>query len=205
MIDVDLIQQCADPRLEIALVQQFMGEMNAPNHLALRVFQGDKMVLVPAPKSAEKAVETTRQWVGKANVRVGLTQYPAGLGVTDPSEIGFELFDTCENIRLGTEGFGRVLRIVGGREEGDKASGFETAVQAYFTGWFEGEQVFYAEDPEPVQRLETAPAAGKAPREDADATPPLAEPADPNLAGIRIDLSVLGRPTNNRPDHAGTP
>ena len=57
MIDVDLIQQCADPRLEVATMQQFVARMNAPDHLAIRVFQGDKMILVPAPKSAEEAVK----------------------------------------------------------------------------------------------------------------------------------------------------
>ncbi|MEP1817452.1 MAG: conjugal transfer protein TraH, partial [Nitratireductor sp.] len=41
MIDIDLIQQCADPRLEIAVVQQFVAEISAPDHLAIRVFQGD--------------------------------------------------------------------------------------------------------------------------------------------------------------------
>ena len=158
MIDIDLIQQCADPRLEIAVVQQFVAEISAPDHLAIRVFQGDKMILVPAPKSAEQVVKTTRQWVGKANVRVGLTQFPAGLGATDPSEIGLELFDTCENLRLGTELFGKLLRIVGDREEEGGASEFETALQAYFTGWFEGEQVFYAEEPESTHPSESVPA-----------------------------------------------
>ena len=32
MIDVDLIQQCADPRLDVAIVQQFVAEMGAPDH-----------------------------------------------------------------------------------------------------------------------------------------------------------------------------
>ena len=197
MIDVDLIQQCADPRLEVAVVQQFVAEMNAPNHLTIRVFQRDKMVLIPAPKSVEEAVETTRQWVGKANVRVGLTQYPAGLGVSDPSEIGLELFDTCENLRLGTELFGKVLRIVGERENEDDVSVFQAAVAAYFTGWFEGEQVFYLEDPEPADTGEVMPAQGHISRADAESARDTAVPADPNLAGIRIDLSVLVRPTND--------
>ncbi|MAA99405.1 MAG: conjugal transfer protein TraH [Stappia sp.] len=197
MIDVDLIQQCADPRIEVAVVRQFVAEMNAPDHLTIRVFQGDKMVLVPAPKSAEQAVETTRQWVGKASVRVGLTQYPAGLGVSDPSEIGMELFDTCDNLRLGTELFGKVLRIVSERHEGSEAPGFEMAVKAYFTGWFEGEQVFYLKDPEPARTGEAMPAQGAVSRADADAARETAAPADPNLAEIRIDLSVLSRPANN--------
>ena len=197
MIDVDLIEQCADPRLEVAIVQQFVAEMNAPNHLTIRVFQRDKMVLIPAPKSVEEAVETTRQWVGKANVRVGLTQYPAGLGVSDPSEIGLELFDTCENLRLGTELFGNVLRIVGERHEEGDVSGFQTAVQAYFTGWFEGEQVFYAEKPESTRTSEAVPAQAEVSPAYAEAVRDSAVQADPNLAGIRIDLSVLVRPTND--------
>lgn len=197
MIDVDLIQQCADPRLEVAVVQQFVAEMNAPDHLTIRVFQGEKMILVPAPKSVEEAVETTKQWVDKANVRVGLTQYPAGLGIADPSEIGLELFDTCENLRLGTELFGKVLRIAGERGEEGEASGFEMAVKAYFTGWFEGEQVFYAEKPEPTRASEAVPVQAEVSPACAEAARDSAVQSDPNLAGIRIDPSVLCRPTNN--------
>ena len=124
---------------------------------------------------------------------MGLTQYPAGLGVTDPSDIGLELFDTCENLRLGTELFGKVLRIVGQGREEDEASDFQTAVKAYFTGWFAGEQVFYAEEPESTRP--SVPA--QADVSPADAKRDSAVPADPNLAGIRIDLSVLVRPTND--------
>ena len=197
MIDVDLIQQCADPRLEVAIVQQSVAEMNAPDHLTIREFHGEKMFLVPAPKSAEQAVETTRRWVDQANVRVGLTQYPAGLGVSDTSEIGLELFDTCENLRLGTELFGNVLRIVGERNEEGDVSRFQTAVQAYFTGWFEGEQVFYAEKPESTRTSEAVPAQAEVSPAYAEAVRDSAVQADPNLAGIRIDLSVLVRPTND--------
>lgn len=194
MIDVDLIQQCADPHLEVAVVQQFVAEMNAPDHLTIRVFQGEKLTLVPAPKSAEEAVETTRQWVGKANVRVGLTQYPAGLGVTDPSEIGLELFDTCENLRLGTELFGKVLRIVGERDEEGEASGFEMAVKAYFTGWFEGEEVFYAEVPFQHQNGEEQTSVQRPPQSVDPTNSSEPEQKNPNQAGIRIDLSVLRQP-----------
>ena len=188
MIDVDLIEQCADPRLEVAIVQQFVAEMNAPDHLTIRVFQGENLILVPAPKTAEQAVESTRQWVGKANVRVGLTQYPAGLDITDPSGIGLELFDTCENLRLGTELFGKVLRVVGERHGDAEASEFQTAVKAYFTGWLEGEQVFYAADPAPIHSFE-APPFNETPE------PDLVEPVEPNLARIRVDLSALRRAT----------
>ena len=47
MIDVDLIQQCADPSLEVAIVQQSVAEMRAPDHLTIRVFQVEKMDSVP--------------------------------------------------------------------------------------------------------------------------------------------------------------
>ena len=43
------------------------------------------------------------------------------------------------------------------------------AVKAYFTGWFEGEQVFYLEDPEPARTGEAMPAQGAVSRADADA------------------------------------
>ncbi|MCA9759580.1 MAG: hypothetical protein KDA27_27540 [Candidatus Eisenbacteria bacterium] len=111
--------------------------------------------------------------------------------------MGMELFDTCDNLRLGTELFGKVIRIVSERHEGSEASGFEMAVKAYFTGWFEGEQVFYLEDPEPARTGEAMPAQGAVSRADADAARETAVPADPNLAEIRIDLSVLSRPANN--------
>ncbi|MCP1201009.1 conjugal transfer protein TraH [Notoacmeibacter sp. MSK16QG-6] len=197
MIDVDLIQQCADPRLEVAIVQQFVVEMNAPDHLTIRVFQGEKMILVPAPKSAEEAVETTRQWVGKANVRVGLTQYPAGLGIADAAEIGLELFDTCENLRLGTELFGKVLRIVGERDEEGEASQFEMAVKAYFTGWFEGEQVFYADEPDKAHFAVSRPADMGLPQSESMTEQIPIDSSDPNAAGIRVDLSILNLPLKN--------
>jgi len=112
MIDAELIQQCADPRLNVEIVQQFVEQIGAADHLTITVKQGERVILVPKPETVEQAIATTREWVGQATVRVGLTQYPAGLGLTDPSEIGYELFDNCDNLRMGTELFGKVYRIV---------------------------------------------------------------------------------------------
>lgn len=201
MIDVELVQQCADPRLRVEIVQQFVEAMSAADHLAVVVTQDNRTILVPKPTTIEEAVQATREWVGKANVRVGLTQYPAGLGVTAPEQIAEDLFDTCHNLRVGTALFGKVYRIVTKWYGNPRPEAFDDAVWSYRTGWFEGEQVFYADDPENVEVAlpagadgadevdETAPgsdAPGSA-AEDHPAEPVSAE--DPNSAGIRVDLS----------------
>lgn len=113
-----------------------------------------------------------RQHVGKAVVRVGVTQYPAGLGVTNASELKLDLVDACANVRMGTKLFGKVYRIV--------------------TKWY-GNPVHEAFDDATL-----APAAEEDDdRRDAAATEPSVqartESEDPNKAGIRIDLSGIGR------------
>jgi hypothetical protein len=55
--------------------------MNAADHLTLHIAQGNRTILVPKPETIDQAVETTREWVGQATVRVGFTQYLAGLGI----------------------------------------------------------------------------------------------------------------------------
>lgn len=47
-----------------------------------------------------------RESVGKAVV----TQYPAGLGISDVSELDPDLVDNCASIRIGTTQFGSALR-----------------------------------------------------------------------------------------------
>ncbi|MDF1600346.1 conjugal transfer protein TraH [Mesorhizobium sp. YIM 152430] len=206
MIDPELIQLCADPRLEVEIVQQFVSEMNASDHLTIHVSQGNRTILVPKPETIEQAVETTQEWVGQANVRVGLTQYPAGLGITDPSQISHELFDSCENLRLGTELFGKVLRIVTQWYGGPAEPAFDDAIYAYRTGWFEGERVFYADDPGDVEvatpsrsttPVETEVGGSPAQAEAGPSEPPFSD-QDPNAASIRIDLSGI-RAHNQEP------
>jgi hypothetical protein len=209
MIDPELIQLCADPRLEIEIVQQFVSEMNAADHLTVHVAQGNRTILVPKPKTVEQAIATTREWVGQATVRVGLTQYPAGLGITDPSEIGYELFDSCENLRMGTELFGKVLRVVTQWYGGPAEPAFDDAIHAYRTGWFEGERVFYAEDPGQVDVAVPARSAtqgdvepdGIPTQAEAGTSEPPFSDQDPNSASIRIDLSGVRAHNQENPSN----
>ncbi|WP_122523177.1 conjugal transfer protein TraH [Pannonibacter phragmitetus] len=208
MIDPELIQMCADPRLKVEIVQQFVAEMNAADHLTVHVAQGDRTILVPKPETVEQAIATTQEWVGKATVRVGLTQYPAGLGITDPTAIGYELFDNCENLRMGTELFGKVLRVVTEWYGGPAEPAFDDAIHAYRTGWFEGERIFYAEDPGDVEvaapdraTAQTEASVGGEPDAAPDtgqAESPSSDP-DPNSASMRIDLSGVSAHNRENP------
>jgi hypothetical protein len=70
------------------------------------------LILVPKARSAYEAMAIVRQYAGKAVVRVGLTQYPAGVGVKEPADLKPDLVDACENLRRGAAMFAKVLRIV---------------------------------------------------------------------------------------------
>lgn len=207
MINAELIQQCADPRLEIEIAQQFVSEMNAADHLTVHVAQGNRTILVPKPETIEQAIATASEWVGQATVRVGLTQYPAGLDITDPSEIGYDLFDSCENLRMGTALFGKVLRLVSQWYGGPAQPAFDDAIYAYRTGWFEGERVFYAEDPGYVDVAVPARSAtqievefdGSPTQAEAGALEPPFRDLDPNSASIRIDLSGIRAHNQEKP------
>ncbi|WP_346658323.1 hypothetical protein [Bradyrhizobium sp. 156] len=70
-------------------------------------------------------------------------QYPAGLGVKDPSEMSPDLFDACRNIRTGTALFGKVWRIVwkwygNPTDDSVRSQVFDDAVEAWKRGQFEG-------------------------------------------------------------------
>ena len=210
MIDAALIQQCADPRLSVEIVQKFVEEVGAADHLTVTVKSGERTFAVPKPTTAEEALALTQQYVGQAVVRAGLTQYPAGLGVADKSELSIDLFDPCENLRMGTALFGKVYRIVTKWYGSPQPNAFDDAIWAYGTGWFEGERVFYADDPEDVKVAEPNVAedqeaegeksaeaeAGEGPSE-----PPFKD-EDPNKASIRIDLSGI-KAHNMEPKTAG--
>lgn len=208
MIDAALIQQCADPRLSVEIVQKFVEEIGAADHLTVTVKSGERTFAVPKPTTAEEALALTQQYVGQAVVRAGLTQYPAGLGVADKSELSLDLFDPCENLRMGTALFGKVYRIVTKWYGNPRPEAFDDAIWAYGTGIFEGERVFYAADPEDVKVAEPKPEeAEQAEGEQAADTgegpsePPFKD-EDPNKASIRIDLSGI-RAHNTEPKTAG--
>ena len=163
MIEAELIQQCADPRLNVEIVQQFVEQIGAADHLTITVKQGERVILVPKPKTVEQAIATTREWVG-------------------------------------TELFGKVYRIVTKWYGNPRPEAFNDAIWAYGTGWFEGEQVFYADDPTEMDVAMPAPPSDRVEvgQDDSVETgesggpsePPFSD-EDPNRASIRFDLSGI--------------
>lgn len=143
-----------------------------------------------------------------------VTQFPAGVGVRDASELKPDLVDACENLRMGTKMFAKIMRIVA-KWYGSPTSKevlpqiFEDAVYSWRTGEFEGASVFQAEEPETSWTMpQMAKPAGDEPdqategsdndRDDADPGPrdeeqpkEQAEEKDTGKAGIRIDLTRI--------------
>ncbi|MCV9999501.1 TraH family protein [Pararhizobium sp. YC-54] len=207
MVDAGLIKECADPALKPAIVEKFIAAAGSQDPLAITVRAGNRVVLVPKPPTPEAAMDLIRENIGRNVVRVGITQYPAGLGVLEAGALKPDLVDACANMRMGTALFAKVYRIVlkwYGNPTGKQAEAqvFEDAILAWQSGYFEGEAVFRA--PSPGEK-ETDPTAGNVPGAEADdaADKPEAddrsEPAasdepvdDPNRAGIRVDLSTIG-------------
>lgn len=205
MVDAALIQQCADPVLKPAIVEQFIERAGSQNPLAVTVRSGNRVVLVPKPATADEAMALIRQHVGHNIVRVGITQYPAGLGIKEPGELKPGLVDACENLRMGTALFAKVYRIVtkwyGNPTEKEVLPRvFDDAIIAWQTGYFEGTAVFRApgpvevEVPEPDKDEPTSDAIEQSADPDV-VTDPVQDEArgdDPNKAGIRVDLSGIG-------------
>ena len=196
-IDADLIHRCADPSLTPAIAETFVKTVGSTDPLSITVRSGNRIVLVPAAKTPDEALATIRAHVGHAVVRVGITQYPVGIGIKDPSGISPDLLDACSNLRLGTALFGKVWRIVlkwygNPADESVLPQVFDDAIEAWRTGVFEGAVVFNAADPGPsiVRKVNNSGAAETAeePSERSPGTPP----APPNEAGIRVDLSAVG-------------
>lgn len=201
MLDAALIKECADPSLKPAIVEQFVMAAGSTDPLAVTVKSGGRLILVPKATSAEEAMAIVRQYVGHAVVRVGVTQFPAGVGIRESADIEPDLVEACRNLRKGTAMFARVLRIVAkwyGNPRSDDVFPqiFDDAVYAWKTGDFEGISIFQTENPGtpvevPQQRGETAPAAA----DDTEMAPNEEQPTtarDVGRAGIRIDLSRIG-------------
>ena len=205
MVDAALIKECSDPGLKPAIVEQFIERAGAPDPLAVTVRSGNRVILVPRPKTAEEALALIRDNLGRNTVRVGITQYPAGLGIVEAGQMKPDLVDACENIRMGSALFAKVYRIVtkwyGNPTEKDVLPQvFDDAIFAWQTGYFEGTAVFRAKDPgdvklaqpEPVRRNGAGTQAGLSENKAESETPADASGSDPNKAGIRIDLSGIG-------------
>lgn len=200
-MDAAFLKECADPSLKPAIAEQFVAAVGPGDPLAVTVKAGGRLILVPKPKTPDEAMEIIRQYVGQAVVRVGLTQFPAGVGVKDASELKSDLMEPCENLRMGTKMFSKIMRIVA-KWYGNPTSKevlpqiFEDAVYAWNTGQFEGQSVFQAEDPGGpiVDRKEVSLDAADTPA-DAKSSRREAEPTDEKevgSAGIRVDLSRIG-------------
>ena len=202
MLDATLIKECADPSLKPAIVEQFVAAAGSTDPLAVTVKSGGRLILVPKAKSADEAMTIVREYAGKAVVRVGLTQLPAGLGVKDAADLRPDLVDGCENLRKGTSMFAKVLRIVAKWYGNPKSEDvfpqiFEDAVYAWKTGEFEGVSVFQAQDPGD----EAATPSREHPRQSdtsgdnsSDDTSPEnpQENSSVGSAEMRIDLSRIG-------------
>lgn len=199
MIDAAVIQQCADPALRPAIVERFIAEAGSSNPLAVTVRSGDRVILIPKPATPDEAMALMHQYVGKAIVRVGITQYPAGFRITDLSELNPDLVDVCENIRMGTALFGKVYRIVTKWYGNAVDEAFDDAIYAWRTGYFEGKAIFSEPEPGDVE-VATPTEVGPLQGEDDQSAPDPDEPVrdqtktadDPNQAGMRIDLSGIG-------------
>lgn len=196
--DADFLRTCADSSLKPAIVEQFVKQAGSPDPLAVTVRSGKRVILVPPVKTPEQALAVIREHVGKAVVRVGVTQYPAGIGVRDVSELTPALVDPCENIRMGTALFGKVWRIVlkwygNPTAEEVMPQVLDDALDAWKTGKFEGTAVFSAPDPGEPKVVERKHDDPPQPAPEAERPPDGEAPVgDPNKAAIRVDLSGIG-------------
>ena len=196
MVDAALIQQCADPGLKPAIIERFIREAGSPDPLKVTVRSGSRVVLVPQPKTPDEAMEIIRQHVGRNVVLVGHTQYPAGLGAIDRSDLKADLVSPCENLRMGTALFAKVYRIVVRWYGSPRDEAVEDAILAWRTGTFDGIGVFSAPDPgeEPAKSVPTDAVDDAQAASTLESSRPEAprNADDPNTAGIRVDLSGTG-------------
>ena len=142
-------------------------------------------------------------------MRVGVTRYPAGVGLKDPSEIGVDLLEPCANLRMGTALFGKVWRIVVKWYGAAVPEAFDDAILAWRTGTFEGRAVFLELDPGPLKgtdqdrRQSAGDEDGRPPPDKSvvraetsrefRSSDPRRIDEDPRRAEMRIDLSGAGR------------
>lgn len=200
MLDAAVIKQCADPSLKPAIVEQFIAAAGSMDPFAVTVESDGRLILLPKATSADEAMAIVRQYVGQAVVRVGLTQFPAGIGVRAAGDVQPDIVDACGNLRRGTAMFVKVLRIVAkwyGNPKGEEVFPqiFEDAVYAWKTGEFEGVSVFQALDPggaaksKQQSHVDSDDQAGVAVTAPEKATE---TKEDVVRAGMRIDLSRIG-------------
>ncbi len=209
MVDAALIRECADPALKPSIVERFIEKVGTADPLAVSIRAGNRVILVPPPKTPDEALALVRRWAGEAEMRVGITRYPAGVGVKDPSDIGGDLLEPCGNLRKGTALFGKVWRIVVKWYGAAVPEAFDDAILAWRTGTFEGRAVFLEPDPGPLKaadqdRMQTVGDEDRHPPPDKSpvrtgvpgevrSPDPRRIDEDPRRAEMRIDLSGAAR------------
>lgn len=152
MLEAALVEKCADPSLDVHVVEAFVRAVGNGDPLAVTVRVGPKRILTEKADTLEEALTVARGYVGQATVRVGMTSYPAHLAIGSGTELSPTLFDACENLRIGTALFAKVVRIVAawyGRNASKEALPYilSDSLQAWVSGEFDGKDVFQAEDP----------------------------------------------------------
>ncbi|KNY31141.1 TraH family protein [Agrobacterium sp. SUL3] len=201
-MDAALTDNCFDAALPPAIVEQFIASAGSDDPLAITIRQGGRLVLIPKQRTPDEALSTIKDYVGRAVVRVGVTQLPAGIGIADASDLQPDIFDRCENLRTGTALFAKVARIVT-KWYGSPTNNqllpqmLDDTIYAWKTGDFEGQNVFKAEDPGgPTffgkgsgEHQQAVPASEPEHHEEENTA---AEPMNASDAGIRIDLSRIG-------------
>ncbi|WP_374618785.1 conjugal transfer protein TraH [Devosia sp.] len=191
MFDAAFLEQCADPGVKIEIVERFIAAVGTENPLAISITSGNRIILPGLPKTPEEAARLAQRFVGSAVVRAGVTNYPVGVGISDPTEITTDVFDPCTNVRMGTVLFGKVYRIIAHAHGADDGAVLGDALEAWRTGQYEGTYVFAEPDPGPLQ-----PDVGERDDAEVEQPPPIddppspsdTDPLDPNEAGIRVML-----------------
>lgn len=199
MFELAFIEQCADPGVEIAIVERFVAAVGTDNPLAVSITSGNRTILPEPPRTPEEALRLTARFVDKAVVRVGITQYPAGYGISEAAELSPGLFDACENIRMGSALFGKVYRIVAHARGQDATNIFAEVFTAWRTGVFEGGYVFGEPDPSPLLSGETVKindqlSDERMDEENSQTAEESMKDHNPYDAGIRVDLSTIKEP-----------
>jgi hypothetical protein len=177
-MDIELIKQCADERLTPAIVEKFVSAVGA-EPLSVKVTIDSKAVLLPKIENTIQAADLVAAYVGKADVRFGITQVPAGVEPVTVAAVDETLFEPCKNLSIGTEIFAGIYDALGDPWSGDDDGRFGAAIAAYGSG----------NDRPPVK-----PATK-------EVVKPSAAPREsPHLAGTRIDIGGLGQPKPVNPE-----
>ena len=178
-------------RLKPAIVERFIAAGRIEDPLAVTVRSGNRLILVPTRGRGGGDGVDRRQYVGNAVVQ-GRSDAISGRGrhLNEASELKADLVDACENIRMGTALFAKVYRIVTKWYGNAVERHSRTPSMLWKTGYFEGKAVFTEPDPGEVPLAEPKTENTLSDKADnAEAEPSAPEFADPNNAGICVDLS----------------